>query len=153
MRGNGNAASMRGRRRTQRMVLAGGISQEDGDSPATLLPRPRPIGSQVHHHSGSHPRMSKSHLENKTYKAHSKMKWKITKRDTAVRWLATLLLLRLPHTVQKHHACEANRGQLEYKCLFVSRCGPAINWQHVQGVTPPLPEGSWDTLFFPRVGN
>lgn len=49
-------------RRTQRVVLAGGIRQDDGDSPATLLPRPRAIWSQVHHHSGSYPRMGKSQL-------------------------------------------------------------------------------------------
>lgn len=28
--------------------------------------------------------MSKSHLENKTYKTHEKMKWKITKGDMVV---------------------------------------------------------------------
>lgn len=49
-------------RRTQRVVLSTGVRQEDGDSPATLLPRPRAVWSQVHHHSGSHPRVGESHL-------------------------------------------------------------------------------------------
>lgn len=37
--------------------------------------------------------------------------------------------------------------------LFVFQCGPAMNWQLVQGVIPPSPEESWDRLQHPRPAN
>lgn len=66
--------------------------------------------------------------------------------------VGSLRVLHLPPAVQKH-AREMNRELeivhtcvCEYEWLYVFQCGPAMNCQLVQGVTPSLAHDSWNGL-------